>query len=291
MEYKDYYKDLGVDKSADKDTIKKAYRKLAKKFHPDNNPGNKRAEDRFKEINEAYEVLSNDEKRKRYDTIGNQDFGPQGFDPSSFGGQYSYGGGFSSASSSDFSDFFNMFFSDLGMGADPFSAQARRPRASQQIDSQAQMSISIEDAILGKEMLVTLDDTKVNLKIPKGIRPGQKIKMKGRGQNGGDLYITIDIQNTASLYLEGDDLVKEIDIYPWQAYLGSSIQIKMPDTNLKVSIPKKFRGGSKIRLKGKGYHKKDKSRGDLYIKLNIINPSDMTEEDEKIYESLLNKYS
>ena len=131
MEYKDYYKVLGVEKKDDKDTIKKAYRKLAKKYHPDNNPNNKRAEERFKEINEAYEVLSDDEKRKRYDTLGSYGFYGQGVDPASFGYQYSYdfnrGSGFSQ--SNDFSDFFNAVFADLGMGgmgADPFSSSSRK---------------------------------------------------------------------------------------------------------------------------------------------------------------------
>lgn len=297
MEYKDYYKVLGVEKKDDKDTIKKAYRKLAKKYHPDNNPNNKRAEERFKEINEAYEVLSDDEKRKRYDTLGSNGFNGQGFDPSSFGNQYSYdfnrGSGFSQ--SNDFSDFFNAFFADLGMGgmgADPFSSSSRKSarRSPSQPDSEASMTISIEDALSGREMVVSINSKKVNLKIPKGIRPGQKIKMKGQGQNGGDLFIKFDIQNTATLSLEGDDLIKTADVYPWQAYFGSQVQINMPDETLKVTVPQKVKGGSRIRVRGKGYYKKDGSRGDLYINVNIVNPSNMSSADEQIYKELLNKY-
>ena len=134
-----------------KDTIKKAYRKLAKKFHPDNNPGNKTAEEKFKEINEAYEVLYDDEKRKRYDTMGMNDFNSAGFDPSSFGQKYSYdfSKGANYSSSNDFSDFFNMFFGDLGMGnmgGDPFRQSSRYSAgtASQQFDSEAFMKVTIE---------------------------------------------------------------------------------------------------------------------------------------------------
>ena len=298
MDYKDYYKILGVDKKDDKDTIKKAYRKLAKKFHPDNNPGNKRAEEKFKEINEAYEVLFDAEKRKRYDEIGAEGAGPQGFDPSQFGGQYSSqgfnpgGSGFSQSQGNDFSDFFNMFFSDLGGGANPFGQTSRRTarREPQQVDTEAQMRVSIEDALSEKEMVVSINDKKVNLKIPKGIRSGQKIKMKGQGQNGGDLYIKIDLVDTNLLVLDNDDLIKTVDIYPWQAYLGSQIHVAMPDNTLKVTIPKRLKGGARIRVKGKGYYKKDNTRGDLYIKVNIVNPVDMNEKDEQAYKELLNKY-
>ncbi|HPY98230.1 MAG TPA: DnaJ domain-containing protein [Clostridia bacterium] len=294
MEYKDYYKILGVDKKDDKDTIKKAYRKLAKKFHPDNNPGNKRAEERFKEINEAYEVLYDDEKRKRYDTMGMNDFSSAGFDPSAYGQQYSYNYGGSSgfSRSNDFSDFFNMFFGDLGMGADVFGQSSGRKSkaASRQFDSEASMKVSIEDALAQREMIVSINDKKVNLKIPEGIRSGQKIKMKGQGQGGGDLYIKIELQDTPNLTLENDDLIKTVDIYPWQAYFGSSIQVEMPDNTLKVTIPKKIKGGARIRIKEKGYYKKDKTRGDLYIKVNIVNPVRMSEKDEEIYKELSNRF-
>lgn len=298
MEYKDYYKILGVEKKDDKDTIKKAYRKLAKKFHPDNNPGNKRAEEKFKEINEAYEVLSDNEKRKRYDTMGMNDFNSAGFDPSSFNHKDSYdfnrGSGFSQ--SNDFSDFFNMFFGDLGMGsmnADPFRQSSTRSSraASQQFDSEAFMKVSIEDALAEKEMIVSINDRKVNLKLPKGIRSGQKIKMKGQGQSGGDLYIKIELQDTSTLALDNDDLIKTVDIYPWQAYFGSVVQVDMPDNTLKVTIPQRIKGGSKIRIREKGYYKKDKTRGDLYIKVNIVNPSEMSLKDEQTYKELSNRFS
>lgn len=298
MEYKDYYKILGVEKKDDKDTIKKAYRKLAKKFHPDNNPGNKRAEEKFKEINEAYEVLSDNEKRKRYDTMGMNDFNSAGFDPSSFNQKNSYdfnrGSGFSQ--SNDFSDFFNMFFGDLGMGSmnsDPFRQSSTRSSraASQQFDSEAFMKVSIEDALAEKEMIVSINDRKVNLKLPKGIRSGQKIKMKGQGQSGGDLYIKIELQDTSTLALDNDDLIKTVDIYPWQAYFGSVVQVDMPDNTLKVTIPQRIKGGSKIRIREKGYYKKDKTRGDLYIKVNIVNPSEMSLKDEQTYKELSNRFS
>ncbi len=298
MEYKDYYKILGVEKKDDKDTIKKAYRKLAKKFHPDNNPGNKRAEEKFKEINEAYEVLSDNEKRKRYDTMGMNDFNSTGFDPSSFNHKDSYdfnrGSGFSQ--SNDFSDFFNMFFGDLGMGSmnsDPFRQSSTRSSraASQQFDSEAFMKVSIEDALSEKEMIVSINDRKVNLKLPKGIRSGQKIKMKGQGQSGGDLYIKIELQDTSTLSLDNDDLIKTVDIYPWQAYFGSVVQVDMPDNTLKVTIPQRIKGGSKIRIREKGYYRKDKTRGDLYIKVNIVNPSEMSLKDEQTYKELSNRFN
>ncbi|MFA5341173.1 MAG: DnaJ C-terminal domain-containing protein, partial [Clostridia bacterium] len=220
------------------------------------------------------------------------------FDPSSFNQKNAYnfnrGSGFSQ--SNDFSDFFNMFFGDLGMGnmgADPFGQSSRRSSraASQQFDSEAFMKVSIEDALAEKEMIVSINDRKVNLKLPKGIRSGQKIKMKGQGQSGGDLYIKIELYDTVTLALDNDDLIKTVDIYPWHAYFGSSVQVDMPENTLKVTIPQNIKGGSKIRIREKGYYKKDKTRGDLYIKVNIVNPANMSSDDVQIYKELLNKYS
>ena len=302
MEYKDYYKILEVDKKADKDTIKKAYRKLAKKFHPDNNPGNKRAEEKFKEMNEAYEVLSNDEKRKRYDTMGSADMNGSGFDPSQYSQQNTYrkggfdpNGGYSSVRN-DFSDFFNAFFGDLGMGGmgrDPFAGSSRKStsqRTAAVPDSEAEMKVSIEDALAEREMVVSINDKKVNLKIPKGIRSGQQIKMKGQGQDGGNLLIRIELIDTPSLTLEEDDLVKTVDIYPWQAYQGTQVQVMMPDNTFKVTIPEKIKGGSRIRMREQGYYRKDKTRGDLYIKINIVNPTSLSDKDKEIYKDLSNRY-
>jgi curved DNA-binding protein len=180
-----------------------------------------------------------------------------------------------------------------GMGRDPFAGSSRRStsqRTAAAPDSEAEMKVSIEDALAEREMIVSINDRKVNLKIPKGIRSGQKIKMKGQGQDGGNLLIRIELTDTPSLTLEEDDLVKTVDIYPWQAYLGTQVQVVMPDNTFKVTIPEKMKGGSRIRMREQGYYKKDKTRGDLYIKINIVNPSSLSDKDKEIYKDLSNRY-
>ena len=234
MEYKDYYKTLGVDKSASQDEIKKAYRKLAKKYHPDANPGNNKAEERFKEVNEAYEVLGDKDKRQKYDQFGTMDFqNGMNFDPSQFG-HYEFRG-----SQNGFSDFFNMFFGEGGIDLnDLFGAGGGRTRGFSSgystraqmrgEDIEAEMTISPEDGIEGVEKTFAIRNMNgsktISVKIPRWIPEGGKIKLSGQGNPGigggpnGDLYITIKFKE-GQYKLEGKNLIKNRGIpmgcSPW----------------------------------------------------------------------------
>lgn len=304
LEYKDYYKVLGVDKSSSQDEIKKAFRNLAKKYHPDLNPDNEKSQEKFKEINEAYEVLGDEEKRKQYDTFGsNYDFsGGQNFDPS----QYGFGGGqshtYSSSDAGGFSDFFNMFFSggggqsrsqgfninDLfGGGKSSNKRNSRPPRKS--YDSE--LSISLDEAYHGGTKEMTLNfggETKnIKIKIPKGILSGKKLKVKGEKWGiSGDILFKINILEDDKKVLEGLNVTKILDILPFEAALGSQIVIDTFEDKIKISIPKGIDSGKKIKIPKKGFKDMKDNVGDLYIKINIVNPPELTKAEERLYERL-----
>lgn len=302
MEYKDYYKILGLDNSATDKEIKSAYRKLAKKYHPDLNPD---GQDKFKDINEAYEVLGDPEKKKQYDMFGSAGGFSQGqnFDPSQYGfggGNYSY-----SSSSGDFSDFFNTIFgggrsSGSGGGFGGFdigdifsgSRQARRPEPPR-YDSE--INISLEDAYNGttKQMSFRIgnESKTIDVKVPKGIGPGKKIKIKGKNFDiNGDIYLKVNFIKEKNRTLEGLDLTQEIYIYPWEAYFGTEKSIELlSGKKLKLKIPEKFTSGNRIKVPAKGFRDMKGSKGDLYIKVNIKNPDNLTEEQEEVYKKLINK--
>jgi len=303
MEYKDYYKILGVDKSATKDTIKKSYRKLAKKYHPDANPGNKNAEAKFKEINEAYEVLGDEEKRRKYDQFGQMDFqNGMHFDPSQFG-HYEFKG-----SQNGFSDFFNMFFGNSGIDIDEIFGGRGRTRGfsrgfsggSMQMrgeDIEAELLITPEEAMEGNEKTFTIragSGTKtLSVRIPQGIPEGGKIKLAGQGNPGfgggpnGDLFITVRFKE-GKYKLEGDDLILRLEVYPWIAALGGEVKVQSPDGLIQVKIPPGIQTDQKIRVPGKGYGKKGGRRGDLYIQVKIVNPRHLNSEQKLLYEKLKN---
>ena len=302
MEYKDYYKILGVDKSATQDTIKKSYRKLAKKYHPDANPGNKSSEEKFKEISEAYEVIGDEEKRKKYDQFGQTGFqNGMNFDPSQFG-QYEF-----KSSQNGFSDFFNMFFSGGGIDIDNIFGGRGRPRGfssgypgggvSQMRgeDVEAEMSITPEEAMDGKEKTFTIrtgsGSKTISVKIPQGIPDGGKVKLTGQGNPGygggsnGDLYIVIRFKE-GKYKLEGNNLTYRLEVYPWIAALGGEAKVQAPDELMQVKIPAGIQTDQKIRVTGKGYGKKGGKRGDLFIQVKIINPRRLNNEQRKLYEEL-----
>ncbi len=307
VEYKDYYKTLGVAKSASQDEIKKAYRKLAKKYHPDANPGNKKAEDKFKEANEAYEVLGDKEKRAKYDQFGTMDFqNGMNFDPSQFG-QYEFRG-----SQNGFSDFFNMFFGEAG-GIDLNdlfgSGAAGGPGARTQgfgsgysartqmrgEDIEAEMTITPEDGIEGTEKTFTIrgrsGSKTISVKIPKWIPEGGKIKLSGQGSPGfgggpnGDLYIKIHFKE-GEYKLEGNNLIKKTEIFPWIAALGGEVKIQALKGMIQVKIPAGIQTDQRIRIPKQGYGKTSGERGDLFILVKIVNPRYLSDEQRKLYEQL-----
>lgn len=296
MEYRDYYKILGVKKSATEKEIKSAYRKLAKKYHPDLNPNDEKVQEKFKEINEAYEVLSDKDKRQKYDTFGsNYDFSAgTNFDPSKYGYSYTTG-----SSGSDFSDFFDLIFGSSSSGggsrfsfSDIFSdiGQSKGKRTKRQrFDSD--ITISIRDAYKGINKSVNLNyngkNIDIDLKIPRGITRGKKIKVNGDKYNiHGDIYFKIDIRDENKLSLDGINLIKEVDIYPWTALLGGEKEIETMDGKIKIKIPNNFKGGSKMRLRNRGFKDLKNNTGDLYIKLNIVNPENISEEEKNLYREL-----
>lgn len=301
MEYKDYYSVLGVDKSATQNDIKKAYRKLAKKYHPDVNKDNKEAEKKFKEANEAYEVLGDEEKRKKYDTFGNQYNFQNGhdFDPSQhgFGSNVKYE--YRTGDSQDYSDFFNMFFggdSGFDFGSIFGGTSSGRSYSQKGTDIEAQIEITLEEGYRGIEKRITLRGTrgekKLNFKIPIGVKDGEKIRLKGQGEEGiaggqnGDLILLVKIKSDGNYTLEGNNLTTTLDVLPWTAALGGEMSVNTLDGRIKIKIPEGIQTDSKIRVGGKGYIDKNKKRGDLYIKIRIVNPKTITSKMKKIFKEL-----
>ena len=299
MNYKDYYKIMGVAKGASQDDIKKSYRKLARKFHPDVSK-EKDAENRFKEINEAYEVLRDKEKRAAYDQLGsNWKAGQSGFTPPpNWQDQFHQGqGGFNSGAGaggeSDFSDFFESLF---GGGGGQRSARGRQQHQRQMKgqDSHTKIMIDLQDSYTGATRSFTLrDETKertLKVKIPKGIKAGQKIRLQKQGEAGfggaehGDLYIEVGFNANPLYVVEGADITTELSISPWQAALGDKVKVPTPTGDIDLSVPKLVSSGSKMRLKGRGLP--GKVAGDFFVKLKIVFPKTLSTEEEALYQSL-----
>jgi curved DNA-binding protein len=302
MEYKNYYKVLGVEKSSTQDEIKRAYRKLARKYHPDLNK-EKDAEDTFKEISEANEVLSDVEKRAAYDQLGQshqsgQDFQPppnwdQGFE---FRGET---GG--NNQHQDFSDFFENLFGEA------YKQKAKTQFHAKGEDLHAKVMIDITDSFHGaKRMLglkvpeltpdghVTLKERKLDVTIPKGVKDGQHIRLRNQGAPGfseglgegkaGDLYLEIVFNHHPFYHTEGTDLYLKLPVTPWEAALGSKVKISTPEGLVDLTIPANSKQGSKLRLKERGLPAKNP--GDLYVILQITLPPADTEKARELYETM-----
>ena len=299
MEYKDYYKILGVDKGASNEEIKKAYRSLAKKYHPDLNPNDTSAQEKFKDINEAYEVLGDEKKRKKYDTFGSTGgfANGQNFDPSNFGFE-NFGNGHSytyTTSGEGFSDFFNMFFGGEDFGISDLFGGGTRSRNAYEREVpkyESEVNITIEEAYNGVKKPISLkignENKSLSVNVPKGILPGKKIKIKGEKAGiHGDIYFKVNIISNENLRLEGLDLYKKIDLFPWDAALGTHIVIDTLDgKKVKVKIPANMKTGKRIKIPRKGYKDMRGKKGDLYIETNIVNPINLTKEQKKLYEEL-----
>ncbi len=307
MEYKDYYKILGVSKTATQDEIKKAFRKLAVKYHPDKNKGNKEAEEKFKELNEANEVLSDKEKRKKYDELGENwkyyqqsGGGDQDFDWSRYanqGGrqtQYTYEGDFGDTfGESGFSDFFETLFGGGGFRSGRGRRSAKRSSMKGE-DLSAEMSITLEDAYLGAEKLFDLNGQSIKLKIKPGIQEGQTLKLTGKGAPGynggsaGDLLLRIHILNDPVFERKGNDLHTDLRVGLYSAVLGGKALLKTLKGNINVNIPKESQNGKVLRLQGLGMplYGKSNQYGDLYAKLNIEIPINLSEKEISLFKEL-----
>ncbi len=307
MEYKDYYKILGVSKDAGQDEVKKAYRKLASKYHPDKNPDDKKAEDRFKEIGEAYEVLGNPEKRKKYDHLGanwkqyeQAGTGAQGdFDWSQFRG----GGGRSYHFDGDlgdifgeggFSDFFKAFFGDMGGRTSRGFGAGSRQAAFKGQDLKAELQISLHEAYHGTSRMLNVEGEKLRIKIKPGAYDGQELRIRGKGGKGagggesGDIFIKIRLMPDPFYTVNGADLVKEVPVDLYTAVLGGKIQVDTLAGKVSVNIPKGAQTGNRLRLKGKGMpvYGRSNEYGDLFIKIKVLIPKNLTKEEEEQFKKL-----
>jgi curved DNA-binding protein len=300
MEYVDYYKILGVGKDATENDIKKAYRKLARKYHPDINPNDKDAERRFKEINEANQVLSDPENRKKYDKYGKDWKHAEEFEKAGQQRPYrrssqqgpsggNYGG------SGDFSDFFESMF---GSGASSFGGSSSWGGGAiyKGQDYNAGLSLDLRDVYETNKRTITVNGKNIRLTIPAGVSDGQVIKIKGYGGEGvnggpkGDLYITFSLVNNTPFKRDGDNLYSTVELDLYKAVLGGEITVDTFDGKVKLNVVPGTQSGTKVKLKGKGFpvYKKEGLFGDLYITYQVSLPTHLTEKEKELFVELAN---
>ena len=306
MEYKDYYKILGVERNATEAEIKSAFRKLALQYHPDRNQGNKQAEEKFKEINEAYEVLSDKEKRGRYDQLGDsysnwQQRGAPGnfnwnqWSPSPGGGvHFDVGDLEDILGGGSFSDFFQTIFG--GMGGAPggqATRQTSRRAAARPVNYQQDVQISLEEAYRGAERTVVVDGRRLQMKIPAGARTGTKVRMAGAGPAGAngkpsDLYLNIEVMPDPRFERQGDDLYTDASVDLYAAVLGGETRVTTPEDTVVLTIPAGTQPGQTFRLGGRGmpHLRTPSSRGDLYVRIKVQLPKNLSPEQRQLFEQL-----
>ena len=291
MKFVDYYKILGVEKTATDKEIKKAYRKLARKYHPDLNPDNKEAERKFVEINEANEVLSNIEDRKKYDKYGKDWKHGEEYEKAqkqSQQQQQSYSNTNDSNSDQDFSDYFSSMF---GQERASSNQGTRRFRGQ---DFNAELNLDLKDVYETHKQVLTVNNSKIRLSIPAGVENGQVIKIKGKGQTGinggpnGDLYIKFSIKNHTQFKREGNNLYTTVNLDLYTAVLGGEITIETFNGKVKLKITPETPNNTKVKLKGKGFpvYKKDTQFGDLIITYDIKIPTKLNDKEKELFSEL-----
>lgn len=292
MDFIDYYKVLGVAKNADDAEIKKAYRKLARKYHPDVNPNDAGAKKRFQEINEANEVLSDPEKRKKYDQYGKDWQHAEQFEQARKSQrqqrpQYS-SYGHEQFEESDFSDFFSSMFG----GARQQSGRSQTKFKGQ--DYNAELQLELQDVYKTDKRTLTINGKNIRLTIPAGVENGQTIKISGHGAPGinggpnGDLYITFNISNHSKFKRDGDHLHTNVNLPLYTAVLGGELTMDTLGGKLKLKVPPETQNNTKVKLKGKGFpvYKKEGNFGDLYVTYHIQIPTDLTEKEKALFNEL-----
>jgi curved DNA-binding protein len=298
MEFIDYYKILEIDKSASAEDVKKAYRKFARKYHPDLNPNDASAKQKFQKINEANEVLSDPEKRKKYDQYGKdwqhseafekakQEQGQYGGGQQRYSGQADFGG-------EDFSDFFESMFGGGGTRGASFSGGGRQVKYKGQ-DVQAELRLDLKDVFTSQQQTLTVRGKNIRLTIPAGVENGQTIKIKGHGGAGvnggpnGDLYITFSISNHTKFKREGSNLYADQDLDIYTAVLGGEVMVDTFDGKVKLKVAAETQNGAKVKLKGKGFpvYKNEGQFGDLYITFKVKTPSGLNETQKNLFVEL-----
>lgn len=275
MEYKDYYKVLGLDKTADQDAIRKSYKRLARKYHPDVSK-EPNAEAKFKDVSEAYEVLSDKTKRAQYDQMGRT--GYRSADPFNYGGSYASGG--FGGSASGFGDFFDTFFNSGSRAG----GAGRRPPPKPEPQT-ATVYLDLEDVFEGANKRIRVQSgSSIEVKIPRGIEEGKKIRLAGKASNGGDLLLEIKLNPHPKFRAEGKDIYVDLPIAPWEAALGGSVTVPTLNGSIKLTIPEGSKSGGKMRLKGRGLP--GTVPGDQYVVLKVVVPEAKTAAQRDYYQKM-----
>ncbi len=302
VKYKDYYESLGVPRTASADEIKKSFRKLAREYHPDVAKDKKKAEERFKEINEAYEVLSDPDKRKKYDELGaNWKSGAEFRPPPGYGGGQAFRGGRAAGGEefhfggTGFSDFFEQMFGARmrGGGFEQGGGFTQEDVAERGADIEGDIMVTLEEAARGsvRTVNVTHGDRKEShqVKIPAGIAEGQKLRLTGKGEsgsgggeNGGDLYLRVRLAKHPDFEVDGHNLVYELELAPWEAALGAEISVPTLAGRVNIKLPAGTASGQKLRVRGRGLGKD----GDLFVVTKMVVPAKISDAQKKLWEQL-----
>ena len=297
MEYKNYYEVLGVVKTATPEEIRSVFRKKAREYHPDVAKDKVKGAEKFKELNEAYEVLSDPAKRAKYDQMGRE----------VPGGGYEWAGGVPRGQAgpgmeevhfggTGFSDFFESMFGGMG-GVEGMRAAGGRRMARRGADVEGDLMVTLEEAMQGSSREVTLQRgggrvETYRVKVPAGVREGQRIRLAGRGQEGasggeaGDLYLRVRLARHPDLRVEGEDLVTDLEMAPWEMVGGATVPVKTLEGTVMLKVPAGSLAGQKLRLRGQGLRREDGSRGDLYAVLEVVVPGSVGAEEKKLWEEL-----
>lgn len=306
--FRNYYQILGVSRDASNEEIKRAYRRLARQYHPDLNPDDKQAEERFKDISEAYRVLSDQGKRSQYDEYG--DFWKQ----SGFKSGRKSGGDVDFGAFRNFNDFFDQFLTRPSAAKAPSTTRTRPPaeepfprrptvedpyrpnttkksytvpRQPSRRDAEARLTVPLEKAYSGGRERIRLEDGRsLEVNMPAGMVTGQRVRLKGQGINGGDLYLKIEVAPHAFFRIEGIDIVCQLPVTPSEAVLGGAIEVPTLDGLVKMNIPAGVRSGQRLRLAKKGYPDGESERGDQIVEIQIAFPKELTEQERELYEKL-----
>jgi curved DNA-binding protein len=299
MDYKDYYQILGVSRSASADEIRKAYRKLAMQYHPDRNPDDKQAEERFKEINEAYQVLNDSQKRAHYDRVGSaysnwqQRGGQGGFDWGRWAGDAPGGTRVEYGDLNDlfgdegglFSEFFRTIFGGGGMGA-ARTASRGNPASRRAPAYQQQVEISLEDAFNGTTLQIQVDGKRKQVRIPPGVRTGSKVRVAGAGPNGTDLYLIVQVKENQKFERKGNNLHTSAKVSVFTAILGGEAEVETMTGKVKLTIPPGTQPEQVFRLAGRGMPnlKSSDTKGDLFVRLKVEIPKYLSSKQRELLE-------